>query len=135
MPRRPVLVVVPVLVAAAWGCGEGPTVASVTPDPIPWTPSLEVAASSLADPIVFELVGELSDRAAADRIGALLDESRALAVAHQVGASSARVAAALEALRRDVGASDAVQADILQLVLGDVQERFVHALSTPAPTS
>ena len=116
------------------GCGEDSTGALSPPDPIPWTPSLELAALSLDDPIVADVVESLSDRATAGTVSAHILESRALVEGRRVGAAATQVTSALEALRRNTNANDAIHADVLALVLGDVQERFTRALATSSPS-
>ena len=93
-----------------------------------------MAALSLSDPIVTDAVGALSDRATAAAVSGLLLETRTLVEGRRVRAAATRVTSTLEALRRGANTNDAVYADVLELVLGDVEERFKLAL-TMSPTS
>lgn len=123
MYRRFLLVVA---LVAAPACGD-PTGAPGDPTPIPWTPSLELAAESLTDPIVDEAFAELEDPSTA-AIASIVAGAATLAADRDVTGAVTLVREARQALREAYPEED-VHAAVLDLVLLDVEERFQQALS------
>lgn len=116
-----------VALAAAPGCGD-PTGGPGGPTPIDWTPSLELAAASLTDPIVDEAFAELADPSTA-AIASIVTEAATLAADRDVAGAVTLVREARQALREAYPEEEDVHAAVLELVLLDIEERFQHALS------
>lgn len=97
--------------------------------PITWTPSLELAAESLSDPLAREVVDGLPDAPSAGQVRALVLEADALARARDVAAAAERITEARDILAGEVDWRDAVHPAVLELILRDAEERFRAALA------
>ena len=124
-----------VLVAGLAACGDSPTNEASSSPPIPWTAALEEASEPLTDPVVFDALTGLPDGPDAARTRSLVAMAAGAAAQGDARLVASSVATALEALgSEEEGIADAY-ADVLRLVLGDVQQRFEQAITPPTGTS
>ena len=127
MPRTLALA----MLALVAGCGESPTETASVPIPVVWTASLEMAVQSLGDPLVVESLDGLPDSPEAHDLRALVAEAEQLATARRVRDAAVRITTALDRLEGYPYSEGLVEADVLQLVLADVDDRFLSAIAPP----